>query len=73
MDFNAQLTLRDRGTMAARAAYLITIFLPFLLLAPLLFLLANLLLRWDQRQKSRRCPHSLPSCALILLFHTCAP
>lgn len=50
MDFNAPLTLSDRVTMAARAAYLITIFLPFLLLAPLLFLLAHLLLKWDQRR-----------------------
>lgn len=48
MDFNAELTLEDRATMAARAAYLVAIFLPFFLLAPLLFLLANLLLRWDR-------------------------
>ncbi|CAL8461811.1 g1342 [Coccomyxa elongata] len=47
MDFDAELTLEDRATMAARAAYLVAIFLPFFLLAPLLFLLANLLLRWD--------------------------
>ncbi|KAK9908907.1 hypothetical protein WJX75_004527 [Coccomyxa subellipsoidea] len=52
MDFNAELSLADRATMAARAAYLIAIFLPFMLLAPLLFLLANLLLRWDRPRSS---------------------
>jgi hypothetical protein len=52
MDFNAELSLADRATMAARAAYLIAIFLPFMLLAPLLFLLASLLLRWDRPRSS---------------------
>lgn len=45
--------MRDRGAMALRAAYLIAAFLPFLLLAPLLFLLSSLLLRWAGRRQSR--------------------
>lgn len=39
--------------MGLRAAYLLLIFLPFMLLAPLLFVLARLLLRWG-RPRSRQ-------------------
>ena len=48
MSFTGDLTLSDRGTMALRASYLITIFLPFILLGPLLLGLADLLLRWSE-------------------------
>ena len=48
MSFTAELTLRDRTTMAMRATYLITIFLPFILLGPVLLLLADLLLKWNR-------------------------
>lgn len=48
MSFTAELTLRDRTTMAMRATYLITIFLPFILLGPVLLLLADLLLKWSR-------------------------
>ena len=48
MSFTGDLTLGDRATMAMRASYLITIFLPFILLGPLLLGLADLLLRWSE-------------------------
>lgn len=67
MDFNAELSLGDRATMAARAAYLIAIFLPFLLLAPLLFLLASLLLRWDSRRSGP--PLNGDRCAILEPAH----
>ena len=51
MSFTADLTLRDRATMATRATYLITIFLPFIFLGPLLLFLADLLLKWSQDSK----------------------
>ncbi len=51
MSFTAELTLKDRATMAMRATYLITIFLPFIFLGPLLLFLADLLLKWSQDSK----------------------
>ena len=48
MSFTGDLTLSDRATMAMRASYLITIFLPFILLGPILLGLADLLLRWSE-------------------------
>jgi hypothetical protein len=48
MSFTADLTLRDRTAMAMRATYLITIFLPFILLGPVLLLLADVLLNWSR-------------------------
>ncbi|CAK0783811.1 hypothetical protein CVIRNUC_007011 [Coccomyxa viridis] len=61
MSFTGDLTLSDRGTMALRASYLITIFLPFILLGPLLLGLADLLLRWSEGSRvhingARRAP-----------------
>ena len=47
MSFTGDLTLSDRATMAMRATYLITIFLPFILLGNVLLGLADLLLRWS--------------------------
>ena len=51
MSFTAELTLKDRATMALRATYLISIFLPFIFLGPLLLFLADLLLKWRQDSK----------------------
>lgn len=53
MSFTGDLTLSDRATMAMRATYLITIFLPFILLGPLLLALADLLLRWSEGSQVR--------------------
>lgn len=53
LDFDAPLTLADRWAMGLRAAYLIAIFLPFMLLAPLLFGLCALLEAWDARTRPR--------------------
>jgi len=67
MDFDAALTPSDRVAMGLRAAYLLLIFLPFMLLAPLLFLLANLLLRWRRQPplNGERCaPGPLVCCGL---------
>lgn len=51
MSFTAELTLKDRATMALRATYLISIFLPFIFFGPLLLFLADLLLKWSQDSK----------------------
>ena len=69
MSFTGELTLKDRATMAMRATYLITIFLPFIFLGPLLLFLADLLLKWSQDSKvqinGHRCsPFCLRSSAL---------
>ena len=53
MSFTGDLTLSDRATMAMRATYLITIFLPFILLGPLLLGLADLLLNALQEATAR--------------------
>ena len=63
MSFTGELTLKDRATMAMRATYLITIFLPFIFLGPLLLFLADLLLKWSQDSKVQINGHR------YLLFH----
>ena len=60
MSFTAELTLKDRATMAMRATYLITIFLPFIFLGPLLLFLADLLLKWSQDSKVQVNGHRYP-------------
>ncbi len=53
LDFDAELTLADRWAMGLRAAYLLAIFLPFMLLAPLLFAACALLEALDARARPR--------------------
>jgi len=48
-----ELTPAERLAMAARGSYLAAVFLPFLLLAPLLFLLSAALLRWGAPRARR--------------------
>ncbi len=60
MSFTGELTLKDRATMAMRATYLITIFLPFIFLGPLLLFLADLLLKWSQDSKVQINGHRYP-------------
>lgn len=61
MSFTADLTLGDRAAMAMRATYLITIFIPFIFLGPILLMLADALLKWSQEGRVRINGHGCAS------------